>query len=47
MSGEDAREAAMEAALLKSVRELDEAIKARVAVEIDDLFGPADDLADE
>ena len=42
MSGEDAREAAVEAALLKSVRELDEAIKARVAAELESL-GMADD----
>lgn len=37
MSGEDAREAAVEEALLRTVRELDEAIKARVAAELESL----------
>lgn len=37
MSGEDAREAAVEAALLSTLRQLDEAIKARVAAELESL----------
>lgn len=43
MSEPDPREVAAEAALLKTMRELDEAIKARAQAEIDDLFGPAED----
>lgn len=43
MSGEDAREAAVEEALLKTMRELDDAIKARAQAEVDALLGPAEE----